>query len=217
MCGRYAIFDVSQIYERFGVNEPIEGLTQRYNAAPSQTLPVIFEDGVRKIALMRWGLIPKWAKDAKIGNTMINARLETLSQKPSYKKPLEKQRCLVPANGFYEWHEQNRKQPYYFNRESGKLLAFAGLYDRWTDADGVEVDSYTIVTTEAQGIVAKVHERMPLVLKEEDEEKWLKVTDYPSDKILNLVKPDAASLIGYPVKRAVNRTEQDSPSLLEAI
>jgi putative SOS response-associated peptidase YedK len=214
MCGRYTFFDVSEVYERFGVNERIEGLTPRYNAAPGQMMPVVVKQSPNHIRLMRWGLIPSWAKDPKIGYRMINAREETVAQKPSYKKPLSKQRCLVPANGFYEWQKENGKQPYYFTSKDGKLIALAGLYDVWKDAEDHEIWSFTIITRTANDVVRKVHERMPVVLDARQEEDWLNTDKVEADAAVKLLSETKIDLEYYMVRRDVNSAERDDRNLI---
>ncbi len=177
MCGRYTITKTpQQLAERFRL-ELLEAVyTPRYNAAPTQLLPVIVqgEDGKRRLVLMRWGLIPSWATDPAIGNRMINARAETLSTKPSFKEALQRRRCLIPADGFYEWRREGKnKMPMRMVTKAVDVFAFAGLWDRWKAPDGEEILSFTIITTEANAHVKHVHDRMPLVLAPEQEEVWL--------------------------------------------
>ena len=150
-------------------------LAPRFNAAPTQTLPVIVRQSPNHLALMRWGLVPSWAKDASIGSRMINARVETVAEKPAYGRLLRRQRCLVPASGFYEWKREGRRRtPFYFHLRDDAPFAFAGLWDVWTNPEGRgEVHSYTIVTCPANAVVAPVHDRMPVMLEREAEETWL--------------------------------------------
>lgn len=140
--------------------------------------------------LMRWGLIPSWAKDPKIGYKMINARSESILEKPSFKKPFLSQRCLIPASGFYEWqHLDNKKIPYYFKLKDQDLFAFAGLYDEWKDPEGYPLKTFTIITTEPNEVVAPIHNRMPVILPEKSEDIWLDHTISDPQKLLSLLTP----------------------------
>lgn len=175
MCGRYSLSTPSAIKAHFDVPFP-DDLSPRYNIAPSQLATVIrVRDGVRELALMRWGLVPFWTKDRAIGNRMINARAETITTKPAYRRALASQRCLVPADGFYEWEQDGkRKIPFWFHREGRGLFAFAGLWDRWRDPKGEELETFAIVTTEANNFMKSFHDRMPHILAPADYDQWLR-------------------------------------------
>ncbi|MEX1997927.1 MAG: SOS response-associated peptidase, partial [Candidatus Andersenbacteria bacterium] len=169
MCGRYSFFDTEQLFERFNVPKVV--LEDRYNVAPSFDMPVIIDDGSKHIEVMKWGLIPHWAKEEKTDYKLINARIETLAEKPTFKNLLKSQRCLVPARGFFEWHRTDEgKEPYYFHLDD--IFAFAGLYDVWEHDDKV-IDSYTIITANAEGGIADIHNRMPVILTQKAETDWL--------------------------------------------
>lgn len=186
MCGRYTIVGVDEITKHFHLHPEPDDLIQdleTYNASPSQILPVIVEDaGGERVALpMQWGLVPRWRRsDGKPGVAPINARAETLLEKPMFRGLTKAKRCIVPANGFYEWRKMDgRKQPYYLTSKDGELWGFAGLYDLTHDEDNDAAGSFTIITTSANPLVAPLHERMPVILRSQDEEEWVsrEVTD----------------------------------------
>jgi putative SOS response-associated peptidase YedK len=149
MCGRFTLDPTTKFYERFKVSKRLD-LTARYNIAPSQDVPVIIRNSPNRIVMMRWGLIPHWAKDESIGYKMNNARAETITEKPAYRGLLRSKRCIVPASGFYEWQAtgDKGKQPYYIHADAGEYLPFAGLYDIWENPEGREIYSFTIITTQ---------------------------------------------------------------------
>src|SRR5215470_141589 len=149
MCGRMTLDPTTQFEERFDVSNRLENRTARYNIAPTQDVPVIIRNSPNRIEMMRWGLTPSWAKDQSIGNKMINARAETITEKPSFRRLLPSKRCIVPASGYYEWQATEKgKQPYYIHADAGEYLPFAGLYDIWKNPEGIEILSVTIITTE---------------------------------------------------------------------
>jgi putative SOS response-associated peptidase YedK len=173
MCGRYALAFIQGFRTRFEVIDLQAKLELRYNIAPSEEAPVIIHDGVNKAVTMRWGLIPLWAKDMKIGNRLINARGETIETRPAFRAALKKRRCLVPATGFYEWQKQEgAKIPYYLHMKDNSMFAFAGLYEHWKAPDGKSIESYTIVTTPPNTVAGKIHNRMPVILRREGEAIW---------------------------------------------
>jgi len=179
MCGRYSLTtDPEQLAERFGVQQRLESFEPNHNVRPTQEAPVVIErDGERQLVLMRWGLIPSWAEDMSIGARMINARAETVAEKSSFKNSLRKYRCLVPADGFYEWQTTGKKkQPFVFQVDGGDIFALAGLYSNWKRPDGQWLQSYTIITTEPNELVAPVHNRMPVGLPRDAEALWLDPT-----------------------------------------
>jgi putative SOS response-associated peptidase YedK len=218
MCGRYALPDPEDIPIRFKGTRPIGyGVKPRYNAAPSENMPVVVSDGEKHIELMRWGLVPFWAKDEKIGYKMINARAEMLSEKPSFRKALSMQRCIVPAGGFFEWkHEGKEKTPYYIHLKHQKLFDFAGLYDRWRNKDGKELHSYTIITTRPNAVVGAIHDRMPVILTKDHEETWLNPDETDPSRLLHLLQPYSnEDMEAYPVSRLVNSPAYDSKEVIE--
>jgi len=195
---------------RFFRVETGANLPPRYNIAPTQEVPIIRRcDGGRELVMARWGLIPFWAKDARIGNKLINARVESIADKPSFRAAFRARRCLVPADGFYEWRKQTdgSKQPYRITPAGGGLMAFAGLWERWNQ-DGVSVDSCTIITTEAAPSIAFVHKRMPVIVQPEDYDAWL------DDGGLELLQPFTGPLDHVRVSGHVNRPANDDPACI---
>lgn len=193
-------------------------LSPRYNIAPTQETAAILNDGRREIRLVRWGLIPQWAKDPSIGAQLINARAETLAEKPSFRVPLKKQRCLIPADGFYEWTRGGKgktKTPVYFKLKSGDPFAFAGLWDCWMDDDSGAVITCTIITTAANELAAKVHDRMPAILKAEDCEDWINPAPKTYEELKDRLTPyPAEQMEFYPVSNLVNNPRTDSPECI---
>lgn len=223
MCGRYSILDdVDELCERFACPLPGFVLRPRYNAAPTQIMPVVMGSAAqREMRLMRWGLIPSWAKDARIGSRLINARLETLVEKPAFKAALRNRRCLVPADGYYEWLPGERgKIPYRVIVKSQEVFAFAGLWESWVDPEGTPVESFTIVTAEPVPAVAWLHDRMPLILPRHMEEGWLKGAQDLSyagiQDFLGQMCP-LDSLEAYRVSTRVNSPKNDDISVLEKV
>jgi putative SOS response-associated peptidase YedK len=218
MCGRYVLAsELKALAKRFGVEAAEIELSSRYNVAPGQDMPVVLHKGINQVQLMRWGLIPSWAKEAKIGYGMINARAETVVEKPSFRKPIRSQRCIVPSNGFYEWQKSTTgKVPYFIHLKDSPLFGFAGLYDHWKDPTGKEVLSYTIITTKANDMLRPLHERMPVILTPEEEEAWLDAEQYPVNDVVGFLKPyPADKMEAYPVSKDVNSARIDSPDLIK--
>lgn len=206
MCGRLVI-DLSpeMITEIYGIIKKIDReLNPRYNVVPSQTIPIVREDveGNRELTFVRWGLIPSWAKDISIGNSLINARSETAAEKPSFRSAFKRRRCVIPSGGFYEWQRQDgkRKQPWYFRMADGSPVSIAGLWEHWQGSDGQIIESCSILTTSANELMAPIHDRMPVILSHEDHATWLnpKLTDGAPLKAL--CRPCPADLLNaYPV------------------
>lgn len=219
MCGRYTIFiDPEQLAERFQASLPLEGLQPRYNAAPTQALPVLLNQGERRIQLLRWGLIPSWAKDPTIGNRMINARAETVAQKPSFRAAFQRRRCLVLADGFYEWQKTPQgKVPMRIALKSGEPFAFAGLWEQWTGAQGEPLRTFTIITTTPNALLAPIHNRMPVVLSPEHESQWLDAAA-GQERWLEVLRPyPAERMMAYPVSKRVNSPANDDPSVIVSL
>ncbi|MBD3362836.1 hypothetical protein GF362_03895 [Candidatus Dojkabacteria bacterium] len=215
MCGRFVLDIDNQFYPRFRIKEAVYGIKPRFNIAPSQEVPVITNNnGKNELVIMQWGLVPFWAKDSSIGSKMINARSETIDEKPSFKKAFRSQRCLVPATGFYEWKtEGGKKIPHYVHLKKEKYFAMAGIYDRWKGHDDESITTFTIITTEPNEIVAKLHHRMPAVLEKEDEQTWLQEEDGP--KLKKLLTPFRGNMEEYAVTTDVNNPENDTRGLTE--
>lgn len=219
MCGRFTLVsDLDLILHRFQlVNSNIEHV-QRYNIAPSQMVLSILSDGEeRRAEELRWGLIPFWARDKKIGFQMINARAETLTEKPTFKHPFKRQRCLVVADSFYEWKKENgNKTPMRVRLKSGKLFSFAGLWSRWTSTDGDEINSCTIITTRPNELMENIHDRMPVILRPEDEETWLNTSIQEPDLLHHFLEPyDADQMEVYEVSPVVNSPKNCGPECIE--
>ena len=224
MCGRFSLTDIDSIFSRFGViisKDINKKITPHYNIAPTQKIPVIYKDTNQqnKIEFMKWGLIPFWAKDPKIGHKMINARAETLAQKPSFKHLLKSKRCLVPSSGFYEWKRiDKRKVPYYIGIKNSKIFSFAGLYDIWKDSVGNELKTFTIITTNSNNTLKPIHNRMPVILEQEFEEDWLDVKTHDFDSLKQMLKPyPDDKMIAYAVSYEVNNPSNDNPELIRKV
>lgn len=227
MCGRFALYyALGELLQRYGLNLPQFSLSARYNIAPMQPSPVVaVVDDKKNLGYMRWGLVPAWAKDEKMAARMINARSETVAEKPSFRKPFKSQRCLVPATGYYEWKElpesrptKKVKVPMYFTINDGELFSFAGLWDRWQRFDGKEVISFTIITTEPNDLSAPIHNRMPVILNQEDEESWLDPTNEDTEQLTAMLRPyDSDKMSVYPVSKFVNSPRNDSPKCIEKL
>jgi len=194
----------------------------RYNIAPTQDVLVVRERerGEREAAMLRWGLVPSWAKELQAGAPLINARAETVAEKPAFRTALRRRRCLIPADGFYEWQKasgaaaRGKKQPYYIHRRDERPFAFAGLWERWTG--GPEVESCTIVTTSANNTLSALHDRMPVILSEEDYALWLDPAVEDAAAVTPLLVPAAeVVLVAEPVSTHVNRVANDDPQCIE--
>ncbi len=208
MCGRYAFWsDRNRVLEHFGLAEA-PPFSHGYNISPSLTVPVIRRHGDgRELINCHWGLVPHWARDTRL--QPINARAETLPEKPFFRDSFRKRRCLIPANGFYEWQgAEGRKQPYFFRLKNAELFAFAGLWDH-RDSPDRSFDSCAIITTLANEIMAPVHSRMPVIIDPGDYEKWL--AEGPED----LLKPYTGEMTCYPVSNVVNNPENDDRDLVK--
>jgi putative SOS response-associated peptidase YedK len=219
MCGRYTLtVSADRLVEQFKALLPAEGLSPRYNAAPSQSLPLITNEDPGQIRLYRWGLVPHWAKEISIGNKMINARVETIAEKPSFRNAFKKHRCIVLADGYYEWKKNDAgKTPYRIILENGEPFAFAGLWESWKNEKNEEIRSFTIITTEAIPNLADLHERMPVILPAGKLDKWLD-NRLSQDEALSLLRPyEEKALKAYQVSNMVNSPFNDNPELIKAV
>ncbi len=221
MCGRFTLrTPVEDLASFFGVAEMPE-LTPRYNIAPTQPVAtVLVLTGDRRFRLMRWGLIPPWAKDPSIGSRMINARAETIAQKPAFRSAFRHRRCLIMADGFYEWQRRGSlKQPYYIVSRDHSPLGLAGLWERWQPPEGgEELESCTIITTAANALVRRFHDRMPVILDPADFGLWLDTEATEPQRLLALLKPyDAQKLEAYPVSAEVNSPANDRPVCIQPV
>jgi len=224
MCGRSSISKTEkQLEERFGSSFYSEDLERynpipNFNVAPSHILPVILNSDSNHFNPLRWGFIPSWAKDINISYKMINARIETVMEKSTFKKSFASKRCLVPADGFYEWKKSgSHKTPYRIIRKDEGLFAFAGIWSSWTSPDGNIIQSFTILTQKPNSLVADIHDRMPVILQKEQEELWLSDDVNPED-LLEMIEPYPSELMdAYPVSDRVNKVTNNDASLIDRI
>ena len=220
MCGRIALHHSDDvILEHFGVEQAEIDLEPRYNIAPSQPVAVVLNEGTRALAEHKWGLIPSWAKDPKIGNRMINARGETVAEKPAFKAALKARRCLIPASGFYEWKKEGQKRlPSYIHSASADPLGLAGLWEEWRAPGGEPLRSCTIVTTQANPFMAGIHHRMPVILNREQAEAWLDPSLASPQQLLAQLPPyPDGGLAAHAVSPQVNSPAFDSPACVEPV
>jgi putative SOS response-associated peptidase YedK len=225
MCGRFLNrIPASETARLFGTTNPLVNYPARYNIAPTQDVPVVRCDTdakTRTLDLLRWGLVPFWAKDVKIGYSLINAMAETVAGKPSFREAFKHRRCIVPADGFYEWQKlgPKEKQPYCIVMKDRGPFGFAGLWERWRDkAGGDEILSFTIITTTPNEVCAKIHNRMPVILEPRSYAAWLGETGAEKDALLGLLKPyPAQQMTAYKVGAAVGNVKNIAPSVAEPI
>jgi putative SOS response-associated peptidase YedK len=221
MCGRFTLTaDPAQLQDALpGVSIP-QGISARFNIAPTQPVAVVPNNGENKLDFFVWGLIPSWAKDPEIGNRMINARAETLAEKPSFRTAFRRRRCLIPADGFYEWKQADGKGkiPMYIHLKSGKPFAFAGLWDIWNSTDGSTIYSCTIITGQPNSLVETIHNRMPVILRPEFYSKWLDPAEQRPEDLTPMFAPYPASeMEAYPVSKLVNSPQNDLPELVRPL
>ncbi len=222
MCGRFTLSSPAEIVaEMFELAEP-PAIAPRYNIAPTQPVPVVrFGPGAhrRRFDFLHWGLIPAWAKDPSIGGRMINARCETAAQKPSFRAAMKRRRCLIVADGFYEWQKlASGKQPWCIRMADGRPFGFAGLWEQWTSSDGSEIESWTILTTQPNDVLKPVHDRMPVILDRKDHNAWLAPDAVSADVVAPLLRPFPSDLMtAYKVAAHVNRPANDDPTCAEPI
>lgn len=218
MCGRFVMtLEPSKMEQFFGVHE-VPVIIPHYNIAPSQQILAICQngDGYRHARSFRWGLVPSWSKDPAIGSKMINARSETVGEKPSFRGPIRYHRCLIPANGFYEWSRQgNEKVPFYIHRKDQEPLAFAGIWDTWKSMDEV-IESCSILTTDANSLISKLHDRMPVILSQSEFDSWLDRETTDVEKLKMLFSPYPPEMLEiFQVSMLVNNTRNDSTECLK--
>ena len=251
VCGRYAVSArPERLADQFDVVDIFEGLPEPdYNVAPTVSVPAVFERAVRsadadadagpgevrrRLAPLTWGLVPSWAKDRSIGSRLINARIESVAEKPAFRKAFAARRCLLPADGFYEWYTPDghdadsprgkvKKQPFFLHRRDGGLLVMAGLYEIWRDPtldredDAAWLRTCTIITTEATDAAGHIHDRMPMVVRPDAVDAWLDPTLNDPARVLDLLVTDAADLEAYAVSTEVNNVKNNGPELLEPL
>ena len=219
MCGRYTLSSPGpEIAAAFGLDEA-PALSPRYNIAPTQSVPVVRATaGGRMLAMLRWGLVPAWAKDISVGNRMINARAESAAEKPAFREAMRRRRCLLPADGFYEWlRGPSGSQPHRFHRPTGEPFGMAGLWEEWTSPEGELIGSCTILTTEANALVRPIHDRMPVVLDPADFEAWLDPGSRDARWLAGLLVPCSPDRMVVSVaSRRLNDARHEGPDCLEA-
>ena len=222
MCGRFARKSTQEVLaDWFGVElEDMPWFAPTYNAAPQSVQPVVRlnrDSGQREVALLRWGLVPYWAKDAKLAYTTINARAEEVAAKPAFREALKKRRCLVPADAFYEWQrlDGKTKRPHAIALRSGEPYAFAGLWEHWHPREGSPLETFTIITADANEVTEPLHDRMPVILERRDYDRWLDAGDAARPPI-DLLRPyPAEKMLAWPVSNRVGNVRNDDPDLLE--
>ncbi len=221
MCGRFSqTQSAATLAEVFALAQ-VPDLPPRYNFAPTQAVPAVLQTdpSLRQFKTLRWGLIPAWAKDIAIGARLINARAETVAEKPSFRSAFAQRRCLVLADGFYEWQRLERqKQPYYFRLSDGGPFAFAGLWERWHSPSGEVLESCTILTTEPNDLLRPIHNRMPVILQPDDYDLWLDPHLRQPERLLSLLHPySPEAMTAYPVSTRVNNPANDSLECIERV
>jgi putative SOS response-associated peptidase YedK len=223
MCGRFALISPGEaLIEQFGlrpeITTSVSSLTPRYNIAPTQPVAAIRlapDSQTKELTFFRWGLIPSWAKDMKMGSRLINARSETVAEKPSFRAAFKRRRCLIPADGFYEWQRQgSQKQPMYIHAVDHKLFALAGLWETWHAANGSAIDTCTILTTGPNELMQPIHNRMPVIIEPPDYSLWLNPEPQP-DRALHLLRPyPAEQMAAHAVSTVVNNPRNDTPECI---
>lgn len=219
MCGRFFLaVTPEELAHLFAIDSP-PALSPRYNIAPTQEVLTVRADreGGRCWATTTWGLVPSWAEDQKIGSRLINARGETVAEKPSFRSAFRRRRCLIPASGFFEWHRAGSQRiPYLLHMKDGRPFALAGLWERWQSPEGTPLETCTILTTEANEVVAELHDRMPVILPPARFDEWLQRSPLGDDRLQQLLTPfPAAKMESFQVSQQVNRAGNDDPSLIE--
>ena len=220
MCGRFSQTQSGKaIAAAFNLSAQPDP-SPRYNIAPTQPVSAIAQpEETREFRIFRWGLVPSWSKDPKIGNRMFNARSETVAEKPSFRAPFKRRRCLVIADGFYEWLRDGKtKQPFYIQMNSESLFGLASIWDTWTGADGSYLETCTILTTEPNELMEPIHNRMPVIIHPEDYDLWLDPTVQIKDPLMHLLRPyEAEEMQAYPVSTVVNNARNESPECVEPL
>jgi putative SOS response-associated peptidase YedK len=219
MCGRYRLSRRKQMIEGYFETENEVDWEPRYNIAPSQPVGIIRQDPSkpeRHFSLARWGLIPSWATDASIGFKTINARAETVADKPAFRDAFVSRRCLLPADGFFEWRRSGKeKQPFHFGMQDDSLFAFAGLWERWNDPTGSVIESCSILTTTPNSLLADVHDRMPVILRPENYDLWLDPGFKNVQALAEVLAPfDASRMKSFPVSTRINTVANDDPDCI---
>ena len=220
MCGRYVLYGPQSRNQEYFQVAGWPDFGDRYNIAPTSLVPIIRQspEGARVADLLKWGLIPHWAKDPSIGLKLNNARGETVAEKPSFRDAFKRRRCIVPASGFYEWKaEAGGKQPYYIRLKSDEPLAMAGLWESWRDPAGEVVRTFCIVTTSANALMESIHDRMPVLLRPDKFQRWLDPAA-PGDSVADEVRPyPAEAMEAWPVSKAINRASNEGAELIDPL
>ncbi|MBI5739789.1 MAG: SOS response-associated peptidase [Nitrospirae bacterium] len=213
MCGRFVLCSPAKtIIEEFRVDKSHLEYIPSYNIAPTRKIVIVRKDRTRILTQCRWGFVPSWAKDPGIGNSMIHARAETVADKPAFRDAFKNQRCLVVADGFYEWKKGKTKTPVYIRLKSARPFGFAGLYNVWTSPEGEEICTCTIITTEPNEIVSSMHDRMPAIISRDDYDCWLDPDSYDREKLMSLLRPYSPDeMEWYSVSKKVNSAAYDAP------
>ncbi len=217
MCGRFVLTaNPEVIQQQFDLDTPPKGVQARYNIAPTQPVGVITNDNPGEMDYFNWGLIPSWSKDPSIGSRMINARGETVHEKPSFRSAFKRRRCLIPANGFYEWSgKPKQKKPYFVHLKNQELFAFAGLWEVWHGPEGEIIKSCTIITTEPNELVKPLHNRMAVIVEKEGYDLWLSPDELPAEALRPLLRGyDADKMDVYEVSKVVNNVRNDTPECI---
>jgi putative SOS response-associated peptidase YedK len=224
MCGRYTQSKSAEIIAEAFQIDNVSDIKPRYNIAPTQSVLTVLQPSAsanRQGKMLHWGLIPSWAKDRKMGSKLINARAETVAEKPAFRSAFRKRRCLVVADGFYEWQQQEnkkQKQPFYFRLSDGEPFAFAGLWEHWQDATGEEIESCTVLTTEANDLMRPIHNRMPVILEPKNYDLWLDSEATKPELLQPLLHPyPTEEMTAYPVSTVVNKPVNDSAECINSI
>lgn len=217
MCGRFSLtVNEAELNERFLLSGGIEPYEARYNCAPTQSLAVITNSDRDKISFLRWGLVPSWAEDLKIGAKMINARAETILEKPSFRTAFSRRRCLIPATSFFEWKQENVKTPHVIRLVGGEIFSMAGIWEEWKNPEGNIVKSFSIITTEANQAMQALHHRMPVILSRQNENAWL--SDLPQGELSKLLQPCPDEWLEiYEVSNLVNSPHNEAPEVLTPV
>ncbi len=220
MCGRYVLTaDTDTIQLAFDLENVPQVHTARFNIAPSQPIAAITNEDPKTLTFLKWGLIPSWSKDPKMGSKMINARSESAPEKPAFRAAFKRRRCLIPADGFFEWQKRgSSKVPMFIHMDDYSVFAFAGLWEIWYSPEGDEIRTATILTTEPNDLMKSIHDRMPVILPREHYEVWLAPGDQKADDLRPLMKPfDASRMAAYAVSTFVNSPANDSPETIEPL
>jgi putative SOS response-associated peptidase YedK len=219
MCGRFTLTTKAEILADWFHVANVAALAPRYNIPPSAQVLAVRQlpDNERELVALRWGLIPHWAKDPSVGNRLANARAESAAEKPSFRESFRRRRCLIPADGFYEWKRAaGRKEPYYIRLRDGHPIGFAGLWDRWRNPDGEPIESCTVLTTDANELVRALHDRMPVIVDPKDYAAWLDPNLQEPGSLQHMLRPFRADqMIAFPVSRRVNDPRNEAPDCIE--